>query len=394
MSLSTSLAKPFRTTVCRETWYYLGVLAIVAGAAMFREINLLLVLAGMIAGPLWLNWRMVRSNLRGLRVERRMPQGVRAGDPLTVSLELANSRRRGSWAVTVEDQIRRNGRDALRPRAYFPYAGPRQPTEQTYRAQLTERGLYDVGPLRLSTRFPFGLLKRTILVGGREPLVVLPRLGRLTQAWLARHHEAFEGAGQRQQRFTRVEGQFYGVRYWRNGDSRRSIHWRGSARHGQLVVRQFEQPRNRDVAVLVELWQPPGANDDARDRVELAVSFAATVVMDLCRKGNAAVALATTAAPAEMLGGPCSTGLAHDMLHHLALADAAREDRLPELLENVLNRIAGGNEIILISTRDVDLNDLQRFAGPRQDPSWAATVRRIRVVDASGPTLERFFQVE
>lgn len=388
------MAKPFRTTVCREAWYYLIVLAVVAGAAMFREINLLLVLAGMITGPLWLSWHAVGANLRGLRVSRRMPQGVSAGDLLVVHLELANSRRRGSWAVVVEEQISRVGGEPIRPRVYFPFVGAGRRAQQAYRGRLSARGQYQVGPLRLFTRFPFGLLKRTTSVGGSESLVVFPRLGRLTQAWAARHQEAFEGAPQRRQRFARVAGQFYGVRYWRNGDSRRWIHWRSSARHGQLVVRQYEQPHNEEIAVLVDLWRPKRSTETDRDNVELAVSFAATVIADLCRRGNARVTLATTAASEEITEGPTSTALMHESMRRLAVAQADDEDRLPELLESVLDRITGGGEIILISTRPVDLDDTRRFERLGQDPARAAVLRRIRVVDVSGPALGRYFQLQ
>ncbi|HLA84935.1 MAG TPA: DUF58 domain-containing protein [Thermoguttaceae bacterium] len=393
MSLA-SIAKPLRTTVCRETWYYLAVFVAIAGAAMFRDINLLLVLAGMIAGPLWLSWRMVGANLRGLQLSRRVPQGVSAGDLLVVNLELTNTRRRGSWAVAAEDQVRRVGRDPLRPCVYFAYTAGGQRIQQAYRGRLVERGLYEIGPLRLSTRFPFGLLRRTTLVGRRESLVVFPRLGRLTQAWLARHHEAFEGAQQRQQRFSRVEGQFYGVRYWRNGDSRRSIHWRSSARQGQLVVRQYEQPRNRDMAVLVDLWRPGEPTRDDRDHVELAVSFAATVVAELCRKGNATIWLATTAAPREAIGGSTSPVLLGDCMRRLATAEAGEKDRLAEMLEDVLDRINQVNEIVLVTTRPVDWDDSRRFGHLTQDPARAAALRRIRVVNASDATLGRYFQVE
>jgi uncharacterized protein (DUF58 family) len=323
-----------------------------------------------------------------------MPQGVTAGDLLIVNLALANSRRRGDWAVVVEDQIRRAGRGTLRPHVYFPYIAGRQEMQQTYRGRLTERGLYEIGPLRLSTRFPFGLLKRTTTAAQAESLVVFPRLGRLTQAWLARRHEAFDGAEQRQQRFARVEGQFYGVRYWRNGDSRRSIHWRSSARRGQLVVRQYEQPHNRDIAILVDLWQPAAADANARDHVELAVSFAATVIAELCRKGNATITLATTAAPEEILAGPASTALVRDCMRQLALAEAGSRDGLPALVESAQPRIVGSNEIILVSTREVDLDDSRRFGRLGQDASCAATLRRIRVVNAASPALGRYFQVE
>ena len=43
--------KPQRqTTLCREGWYYLLVLGLIFGGAMLREVNLLLVLAGMLPG--------------------------------------------------------------------------------------------------------------------------------------------------------------------------------------------------------------------------------------------------------------------------------------------------------------------------------------------------------
>jgi uncharacterized membrane protein YhaH (DUF805 family) len=64
----------------REGWYYLLIVAVVFGGALFKEVNLLLILAGMLLGPVLLNWQAVGTNLRGLRVERKLPRGLSAGD--------------------------------------------------------------------------------------------------------------------------------------------------------------------------------------------------------------------------------------------------------------------------------------------------------------------------
>ena len=122
-------------------------------------------------------------------------------------------------------------------------------------------------------------------MGQCETLIVLPRLGRLTEGWAGRRLEAFAGVDRRSLR-PGMEGDFYGVREWRSGDSRRLIHWRRSARLGKLVVRQFAQPRSRDVAVVLDVWQPERPTAEQLDNVELAVSFAATVLADVCRKGG------------------------------------------------------------------------------------------------------------
>ena len=180
-----------RTTICREGWYYTIVLLLVFSAALVREINLLMVLAGMMAGPLLLSRFMAIFTLHGLQVRRKMPQYICAGDLLVCGLTLSNTRRRvGSWAVVVEEPIRResNGDQGKRrrqkswqPGVFFPYLPAGQSRKGSYRGRLTERGRYQLGPLRLATRFPFGLFCHTVTTGKTERLVVFPRLGRLTR---------------------------------------------------------------------------------------------------------------------------------------------------------------------------------------------------------------------
>ena len=96
------------TTICREGWYYLFITAIVFIGAMVKEVNLLLVLAGMMMGLMLFHWQAIVVSLKGLKLQRKAPQAVCAGDLLAVSLRLSNTRSRfGSWAVTVEEQIER-----------------------------------------------------------------------------------------------------------------------------------------------------------------------------------------------------------------------------------------------------------------------------------------------
>src|SRR3990167_4687090 len=71
-----------RTIVCREGVYYLLLLAFVFAGATLGDVNLLMLLAGMLVGPVWLSWRLVTKTLRGIQVRRQMPRGVCAGDLL------------------------------------------------------------------------------------------------------------------------------------------------------------------------------------------------------------------------------------------------------------------------------------------------------------------------
>jgi uncharacterized protein (DUF58 family) len=157
------------------------------------------------------------------------------------------------------------------------------------------------------------------------------------------------------------------------------------------VVRQFEQQRNRDVAVLVDLWQPPVPDSKDLENVELAVSFAATVLADLCREGGSNLLLGTTGATPECTGGPASGAWLQDAMERLAVAEASSEDLLPALLEDALRRIEPGTQVVVVSTRANDLDDPERFPMLWGDPARRALARRIRAISTADDELAEYF---
>lgn len=383
-------------TVTREGWYYLAVLVLIFGGAMLREVNLLLMVAGILLGPVVYSVWAGRRSLRGLRAERKLPRSICAGDLLVVPLQVGNSRRRGAvWSVVVEDRIRRDDQadsaGPLRPAVLFAHVAAGQIERGSYRARLTARGRYRFGPLRLSTRFPFGLLEWRAELGDGEVLIVYPRLGRLSRRWAARHREAFDHAHRRERRDGSA-GEFYGVRAWHEGDPMRWIHWPTTARTGALSVRQFEQPRDREVVVLVDLWQPARPTPSDGDSVELAVSFAATILADFCRKGAGDVHLVTLDGSGERIGGPASQPRLEEMMERLALAAPSDHARTAELLDRALDGTRGGAELVLVTTRPVPHDELALRGHSHYDAARRAALRHLRVVDASSGTLEEYFR--
>lgn len=385
-----------RLTICREGWYYLVVLGLVLTGALMKGVNLLLILTGMLAGPLWFNWRLVLTTLRGLDAVRRLPHGVCAGDMLVVHVELHNTRRRyGSWAVVVHDEIHdlrgAGAQPPVQPAVLFSYVRAGETKRGVYRGRLHRRGRYRFGPLRVSTRFPFGLFRNTLTLSGTEEIVVLPRLGRLTQNWGPRRHEAFAGA-QLRERQSGSSGEFYGVRPWRAGDSRRMIHWRSVARHGELFVRQYEQPRNTDLAVLVDLWQPEQPETKHLENVELAASFAATVIAEVCRTGGTNLLVGVTGPQPACVQGQAASMLAREAMEALALAEADSAERLPELLEAATARLDSAADVILISTRPLDADHARSLSALHGGPGHPS-VRHLRCFDTSSPQLDTFFEI-
>lgn len=395
----TNTAKQSRSlggfTIRPEGWCYLAILAVLFLGALIRDINLLMLLFGMLAGPvvysLWYGW----FALRKLEVRRELPDQAHAGQPFEVTIELTNQRRLfGVWAIMVNDAIRVvEGRASAREAGLvFLYLGARKSKKLSYQIQLLERGTYEFGPLVISTRFPLGLFRRTIVVPQVERLTVWPRLGELTGRTQIGADLADHVSKQMHRQRGFVEGDFFGLRDWRSGDSRRWIHWPTSARMGELMVRQFERHRAPDLAVIVDLWQPQRATGAQLENSELAVSFAATLVADACRRGGSQVTLAIAGHEQRIARGAASAGIFKQMLNELAATKSTHNDQLFELFVRLQGVMRQGTRTILVTTRSLDLTDQARMPRALSDPRATHWLRQITKVETGDPVLDTFFQ--
>lgn len=385
-------------TLTREGVYYVIVLAFIIGGAVLREVNLLVILAGLMIGPLLFSWRWAAVSLANLSVKRRLPNTSAAGDPLIVEYELTNHRRRlTSYAVVVTDTLNR-----IEPRAtdapaiaqaMVPAARPESTATTSCRYLITRRGRYTFGPLRVSTRFPLGLVMSSEPLDLTDTLTVCPRIGRLTRKWEQWIDADRAGSQRNSPRRGLTEGEYYGLREWRAGDSQRWIHWRTSARLNELAVRQFEEQRNGDVAILVDLWLPEHPSDGAFGNVEVAVSLAATAVVDLARRGNNRLTVAVHATQSAQWSAPASTAFCQDVLERLAVVSGTSEDRLSESLAGILRETPPGTRLIVFSTRTADID---RMLGEIETASGHSHVALGRAVwiDVTRDDLPSLFVLE
>jgi uncharacterized protein (DUF58 family) len=111
-----------------------------------------------------------------------------------------------------------------------------------------------------------------------EVAIVLPRF-----ASLARRRESRETESSTASPRAGYGNEVFGVREYRAGDSLRRIHWRSSARHGELVVREFEPPGLQTLTILVD---PSPPSVQAADQV---ARLAASEAWDCIREGGRVV---------------------------------------------------------------------------------------------------------
>ncbi|MSR79246.1 MAG: DUF58 domain-containing protein [Gemmataceae bacterium] len=156
----------------------------------------------------------------------------------------------------------------------------------------TKRGWIALGPLEALSRYPFGLAKANMRLAGGDSVLVHPATAliqwdTLLKAipWSSRNRRQ-QMVGSRVARprpFAQEE--FHAMRNFRPGDSPRLVHWRTSARKGLLIVREFEDPPNRELVLEFDPLETP-------DRYrESAISFVASFLHGWFQQGHGKLSL-------------------------------------------------------------------------------------------------------
>jgi uncharacterized protein (DUF58 family) len=156
-------------------------------------------------------------------------------------------------------------------------------------------------------------------------VIVLPRLGWIHRGRLRRllRTAAPEGDSvrrRRPQRHPSAQAEFHGLRAWRPGDSPRFIHWRTSARRGELMVREYEDVPSDNLLLVLD--PTPAHGPQALDHFEQAVSLAATICWEWCRHTGDRLIVAVADAAGEVLDGVAGSTHGRCILERLALVEA------------------------------------------------------------------------
>ena len=148
-----------------------------------------------------------------------------------------------------------------------------------YRVRSHARGHHTIGPLMIRVSDPFGLATRSMSIPGQIALVVLPK----TVPLLPVRGVPGGGGGETASspRMALHGEDDVGVREYRFGDDLRRIHWRSTARTGETMVRQDEEPTRRRALVVLDDRMSVHAGTGSGGSFEWSVSAAASVTTRL-----------------------------------------------------------------------------------------------------------------
>jgi uncharacterized protein (DUF58 family) len=233
--------------------------------------NLLFWLFGLGVGGLIVSGVLSGGALMRLSIERETPAPASVGDEVVIRYRVTNrSRIFPAFGLVIEETgpARRGKFGATWPKrltapaAFAPYVPARGSVVVDARVGALRRGPVTLGPMRISTTFPFGLAKKSMAFYQNTEFMVRPRLAPLKPGVI----EGVSGRGEAGSRLKKARGgeEFYSLREYVPGDSLRAVAWRSTARRGHAVVREMASRPSRRLWVVMEL---AGLEDRAVERV-------------------------------------------------------------------------------------------------------------------------------
>lgn len=300
-----------RYRITRGGFLFLFAVALTGAGAFLSGNNLLFLIFAAMLALLMVSGFISRLSLAGLELELLIPEHVSARAVTPARIRIRNLKRfTASFSIEVSGRGDPDGNTPpiLTTPAYFPLIGGRQSVETTVQVVFSRRGRHRENLFLLSTKFPFGFIRRSAMVALRHETVVYPSLE--PQPGMELLLENLTNAAEAQ---VRGGGNDYlQIRPYATGDDARHTHWKSTARTGMLQLREFGRDERRPVELWLDRQMEPGQEKEFED----LIGGCAFVTWQLARRGMDVI-FRTDGVALSLTGGE---GL-YDILVVLALVE-------------------------------------------------------------------------
>jgi uncharacterized protein (DUF58 family) len=214
------------------------------------------------------------------------------------------------------------------------------------RTPLVRRGHFRIEPLQIRTGDPFGFFEASASVGQGITLVVYPRIDVLPLWRLP--PASIEGAHAQPERTLQTTPLATTVRPYAPGDSMNRIHWRTTARTGEIQVKEFDLEQTADAWIFMDLDAANEGGTGDASTTEVAVRAAASIA-DKAIGENRAVGLTVSAHRLTIVPADRGARQRLKILQLLAAVEADGRTPLAEALVTGVNRLRRGMTAIVVT---------------------------------------------
>ena len=220
-------------------------------------------------------WLLVARAGRRLTAARDLhPSRPTSGDELAVSFRVSNGSQLPGLLVTLPDATG----DLLPSREAIEFAslGALQERAATSAAVAARRGVHHLPALWAEAEDPLGLVRARRRLGEPLDVTIYPRLADLSSCALFANVGTYRGLSRRG--LVRLgSSEFRGIRPHYPGEPISHVDWKATAKTGNLMLREMDDPESGDITVLLDGTALQVAGEGARSNFELAVEAAGSV---------------------------------------------------------------------------------------------------------------------
>jgi uncharacterized protein (DUF58 family) len=317
-------------TIRGRSFVAAGVAAMLCGL-FIPEPDLLRIGALLVALPLVSAMGAGRARYRLSCARRVLPARVPVGQQAEMSIRLTNVSRLRTGLLLAEDSLPY----ALgsKPRFVLDGIGGGGAREFRYQVRSDARGKYVVGPLKVRVADSFGLVEINRAFASTSTLTVTPRIIPLARPPLAGN---WLGGDDGRRSIAATGDDDVAPRAYQTGDPLRRVHWRSTARYGELMVRREERHWRNTASLFLDTRRTAHPTTAL---FELAVTAAASIGVQMAGDGFEAQLVTDT-------GLIPRQGLFHDtLLDALAVIKASRSATMHE---GITALRAGGGQVIAV----------------------------------------------
>jgi uncharacterized protein (DUF58 family) len=262
------------------------------------------------------------------------------GNDVSVVLEVEHDGRVGPGALPVVERLSRLGAfEVVLERVGGTLSG-------RYVIPEVPRGRYPVESSTAVLADPFGLERAEIALPGGAALVVYPRLVELEELF---SESGSHTQGGRRLLLRRPAGfDLHSVREYQQGESLRRVHWRSTAKRGQLMVKELEDEPRDEVAVVLDASAASVAGVPPDSSFDMQVRAAGSILQTHARRGRRAV-LVVNAATRESQSLHAEDGDWRRALELLAAAEPTGQAPAGALLAEGASPAARALDVTLVT---------------------------------------------
>ena len=205
-------------------------------------LSLFLVIALLIDGVL------LFSSQKGIIASRQMPERLSNGDDNKIAITLFNHFPFTAFC-TVIDELPYQFQQRNWQRKLQLNKGEKGIIE--YVLKPVERGVYDFGAINVYVSGPLRLVQRRFIIDGSKKVKVYPSFIQMKRYQLLAIGNKLSEAGTKKVRRLGHSMEFEQIKEYVRGDDYRTINWKATARHGNLMVNNFTDERSQQIFCLI-----------------------------------------------------------------------------------------------------------------------------------------------